>query len=298
MELKTLNTFIEIAQSKPKKTIAVSAAEDLAVLQAISAAISANIVDAVLVGDSKKINQYADEIQFDIRKVQVINELDPIKSAKTAVKFVREGNAHILMKGLLQTADFLRAVLDKECGLRTGSLLSHIGFFELEHYHKVLALTDAAQNMFPELNDKVQIIKNSVNMFHRLGVDNPKVALLAAIEGVNPKMPNTLDAAAITMMNRRGQIPGCLIDGPLALDLAVSAEAAHHKGLKSEVCGDTDLLFAPNIEVANAIYKTFSYLCGASGAACIMGAAAPIVLTSRADSESTKLYSIALTAAL
>ncbi|MEI6089874.1 MAG: bifunctional enoyl-CoA hydratase/phosphate acetyltransferase [bacterium] len=298
MELKTLNTFIEIAQSKPKRTIAVSAAEDLAVLQAISAAVNADIVSAVLIGDVEKIKQYADEIEFDISKVQVINEPEPIKSAKYAVKLVREGNAHILMKGLIQTADFLRAVLDKECGLRTGSLLSHIGFFELEHYHKVIALTDAAQNTFPELGEKVQIIQNSVNMFHRLGVDNPKVALLAAIEGVNPKMPNTMDAAAITMMNRRGQIKGCLIDGPLAMDLAVSAEAAHHKGIESEVCGNTDILFAPNIEVANVIYKTFSYLCGASAAACIIGAAAPIVLTSRADSENTKLLSIALTAAV
>jgi phosphate butyryltransferase len=298
MELKTLNTFIEIAQSKPKRTIAVSAAEDLAVLQAISAAVNAKIVDAVLIGNADKIKQYADEIEFDINQVQVINEPEPAKSAKTAVKLVREGNAHILMKGLIQTADFLRAVLDKECGLRTGSLLSHIGFFELEHYHKVLALTDAAQNTFPELGEKVQIIQNSVNMFHRLGVTNPKVALLAAIEGVNPKMPNTMDAAAITMMNRRGQIKDCLIDGPLAMDLAVSAEAAHHKGIESEVCGNTDILFAPNIEVANVIYKTFSYLCGASAAACIIGAAAPIVLTSRADSENTKLLSIALTAAV
>lgn len=298
MELKTLNTFIEIAQSKPKRTIAVSAAEDLAVLQAISAAVNAKIVDAVLIGNAEKIKQYADQIEFDINQVQVINEPEPAKSAKTAVKLVREGNAHILMKGLIQTADFLRAVLDKECGLRTGSLLSHIGFFELEHYHKVLALTDAAQNTFPELGEKVQIIQNSVNMFHRLGISNPKVALLAAIEGVNPKMPNTMDAAAITMMNRRGQIKGCLIDGPLAMDLAVSAEAAHHKGIESEVCGNTDLLFAPNIEVANVIYKTFSYLCGASAAACIIGAAAPIVLTSRADSENTKLLSIALTAAV
>lgn len=298
MELKTLNTFIEIAQSKPKRTIAVSAAEDLAVLQAISAAVNANIVDAVLIGNAEKINQFAEQIEFDISKVQVINEPEPIKSAKAAVKLVCEGTAHILMKGLIQTADFLRAVLDKECGLRTGSLLSHIGFFELEHYHKVIALTDAAQNMFPDLNEKVQIIKNSVNLFHRLGVANPKVALLAAIEGVNPKMPNTLDAAAITMMNRRGQIKGCFIDGPLAMDLAVSAEAAHHKGIESEVCGNTDLLFAPNIEVANVIYKTFSYLCGASAAACIIGAAAPIVLTSRADTESTKLLSIALTAAV
>jgi phosphate butyryltransferase len=270
----------------------------LAVLQAISAAVNAKIVDAVLIGNADKIKQYADEIEFDINQVQVINEPEPAKSAKTAVKLVREGNAHILMKGLIQTADFLRAVLDKECGLRTGSLLSHIGFFELEHYHKVLALTDAAQNTFPELGEKVQIIQNSVNMFHRLGVTNPKVALLAAIEGVNPKMPNTMDAAAITMMNRRGQIKDCLIDGPLAMDLAVSAEAAHHKGIESEVCGNTDILFAPNIEVANVIYKTFSYLCGASAAACIIGAAAPIVLTSRADSENTKLLSIALTAAV
>jgi phosphate butyryltransferase len=167
----------------------------------------------------------------------------------------------------------------------------------MERYHKVIALTDAAQNMYPELGDKVQILNNSLDMMHHLGYDNPKVALLAAIEGVNPKMPITVDCAAMTLMNQRNQIKNCVIDGPLAMDNAISKEAAHHKGIESEVAGETDLLFAPNIEVANVLYKTFNYLCGATAAACILGASAPVVLTSRADSDKTKMMSIALAAA-
>jgi phosphate butyryltransferase len=297
MEIKSISKFIEIAKTKPLKKLAVAAAEDKPVLKAVAGAMETGAISPLLVGDAEKIKAVAGEIEFDLKDIEIIDEKDSAKAALKAVETVRGGDAQILMKGHVQTADFLRAVLHKEKGLRTNSLLSHIGFFEMERYHKVIALTDAAQNTFPELSDKIKILNNSVDMMSHLGIENPKVALLAAIEGVNPKMPNTLDAAAMTMMNKRGQIKNCIIDGPLALDNAVSKEAAEHKGIVSDVAGDADLLFAPNIEVANVIYKTFNYLCGATAAACILGAAAPIVLTSRADNENTKLMSIALAAA-
>ncbi len=296
MNIKNLNSFIDIAKQKTKKKIAVAAAEDEPVLLAIMDAIKHGLADPILVGNNEKINQIADQIKIDISQLEIINEKDPVKSAKIAVQLIRDNAAQILMKGLVNTADYLRAVLNKENSLRKGELLSHIGFFESPYYHKLIALTDAAQNPAPEFNDKVAIINNSVDLFHRLGIANPKIAMIAAIEGVNPKMQATIDAASITMMNKRKQIKGCIIDGPLAFDNAVSKGAAEHKGIVSDVAGDTDLIFAPNIEVANALYKSFTYFGGATVAAIILGATVPIVLTSRADSDRSKLMSIALAA--
>ncbi|MBX3042436.1 MAG: bifunctional enoyl-CoA hydratase/phosphate acetyltransferase [Candidatus Kapabacteria bacterium] len=296
MELKNLNSFIEIAKQKSHKKIAVAAAEDEPVLLAVDAAYKEGIADPILVGNHDKIKSIADKANIDISKYEFIDENDPAKSAKTAVCLIRDNAAQILMKGLVNTADYLRAILNKELGLRKGELLSHIGFFETPFYHKVIALTDAAQNLAPDITEKVAIINNSVDLFHRLGIMNPKIALIAAIEGVNPKMPATTDAAIITMMNRRKQIKGCIIDGPLAFDNAVSREATEHKGIISDVAGDADLIFTPNIEVGNALYKSFTYFGGATVAAVILGASVPIVLTSRADSDKSKLMSIALAA--
>ncbi len=296
MELKSLNSFIEIAASKPKKKIAVTAAADEPVLLAVAEAKKQGIVDPILVGKESDIRAIADKVGFDLTGVEIINEDNVRNTAKIAVKLVKDGKAQILMKGLISTADFLRAILNKEEGLRTGALLSHIGFFEAPNYHKVIGLTDAAQNIEPTLTEKVGIINNAVDMYHRLGVQSPKIACLGAVEVVNPKMQATLDAAALTQMNRRGQIKGCIIDGPLAFDNAVSKEASDHKGIVSDVAGDADLLFAHNIDVGNVLYKAFTYMAGASVAAVILGAAAPIVLTSRADSDRSKLMSIALAA--
>lgn len=294
--LTSLSDFSKIAKSKEKKTLVLAAAEDNRALDAVAAAKREGLVDAILVGSEVSIIKIAEEIEFDLSGTIIIDEKDPATSCKIAVEQIRAGNAHILMKGLVSTADFLRAILDKEKGLRTGRLLSHVGFFEIDKYKKLLGLTDAAQNIYPDLNEKVGIIKNAVDMFRRLGVDNPKVALLGAVEVVNPKMPSTIDSAAITQMNRRGQIKGCVIDGPLAFDNAISEEATKHKGIVSDVAGDADLIVPPNIEVANSLYKSFTYFGGAAVAAIILGAAAPIVLTSRADSEKSKLSSIALAA--
>lgn len=296
MELKSLNSFIEISKSKPKKRIVVAAADDEPVLQAAVAAMQEGIAEPVFVGNKAKILALADELKIDVANVEIIEEEQPALCAKIAVRLIREGSAHILMKGLIGTADFLRAILDKENGLRKGALLSHIGFFEAQNYHKLLALTDAAQNIAPTLEEKVGIINNSVALFHRIGVECPKIACISAVESVNPKMEATIHAAALTMMNRRKQIKGCLIDGPLAFDNAISREAAEHKGIVSDVAGDADLIFTPNIEVGNALYKSFTYFAGATVAAIILGASCPIVLTSRADSDRSKLMSIALAA--
>jgi len=224
--------------------------------------------------------------------------MQPSTSALAAVKLEALGRdgVDLLMKGLVSTDKYMRAILNKENGLREGALLSHIGFFELDTYPKVLGLTDAAQNIAPDLNEKVEILKNSINAFHRFGIENPKIGLLAAVEVVNPKMEATIHAALISMMNKRGQIKGATIDGPLAFDNIVSKEAAEHKGILSPVAGDADLIMAPEIETANALYKSFTYFAKGTVAAIILGAAAPIVLTSRADTDRSKLMSIALAA--
>ncbi len=296
MELKNLDVFLEIAKNKPKRRMAVGAAEDEHVLGAIRDAVKENIVEPILVGNTTKIEAIAHEIGFDLSNIEIMEENNPAIACKKAVKLIRDGKAEIIMKGLVGTADFLRAVLHKEEGLRKGELLSHVGFFDPPAYHKVIALTDAAQNVAPTLSEKIGIINNTVDLFHHLGITNPKIAALAAVEVVNPKMEATTDAAILTQMNNRKQIKGCVIDGPLAFDNAVSKEAAHHKGIHSEVAGDADMLFVPNIEVGNVLYKAFTYFGGASVAAIILGAAVPIVLTSRADSDRSKLLSIALAA--
>ncbi len=296
MELKSLEVFFDIAKQKTKKKLVIAAAEDEPVIAAVKKATEIGLVEPIFVGNKEKVQSISTQIGFDISNFNFIEENEPAKASKAAVKVVLEGSAQIIMKGLVSTADYLRAILDKENGLRTGLLLSHIGIFQIPAYHKLLGLTDAAQNIAPTFEEKVGIIQNAVDLFHRLGIDIPKVALLAAVETINPKMPATTDAALITMMNRRKQIRGCIIDGPLAFDNSISKEAAEHKGVDSPVAGDTDLLVAPNIEVGNALYKSFTYFANGTVAAIILGAKVPIVLTSRADSDDSKLMSIALAA--
>ena len=202
------------------------------------------------------------------------------------------------MKGLVSTGVFVKAILNKDNGLMTGSLLSHIAFFETPHYHKLLCVTDAALNIQPDLQEKAGIIQNAVGAMHRLGNRLPKVAVLAAVETVNPKMEATVHASMLTLMQKRNQIEGCLVDGPLALDNAVSAEAASHKGIISEVAGDADILVTPDLNTGNVLYKSLIFLGGARTAAVVVGASVPVVLTSRADSDQSKFLSIALAAGM
>ena len=298
MELKKIEDLISLAKSKTTRRLAVAAAADEPVLMAVKNAANDGIVVPILVGETAKIKEIAASIDFDLTGIEIIEEANPAKASVIAVSLIKDGKADILMKGLVATAPLLKAVLDKEKGLRKGGTLSHFTIFESPYYHKLLGMTDAAMNIAPELNDKVAIVNNAVEAYHRLGVKNPKVAILAPVEVVNPKMESTVDAAMLTVMNKRGQIKGCTIDGPLALDNAVSKEAAEHKGIVSDVAGDADIMVAPDLNAANILYKSINFLGGASAAAVIMGAKVPVVLTSRADSERSKMLSIALAAAM
>ncbi|HLW10476.1 MAG TPA: bifunctional enoyl-CoA hydratase/phosphate acetyltransferase, partial [Fermentimonas sp.] len=219
-------------------------------------------------------------------------------SVAIAINLIRNGKADILMKGLIHTSELLKGVIDKQRGLPIAQLLSHVALFQSPYYHKVFCITDVAMNIAPDLETKVKILKNAVNLFHLLGIENPKVAIAAAVEKVNPKMEATVHAAKIKEMNKNGDIKGCIVDGPLAIDLAINREAAISKGVVSEVAGDCDIVIVPDIEAGNMVYKTLNFLGGAKSAAIITGASVPIVLTSRSDDDETKLHSIALASLL
>ncbi|MAE08332.1 MAG: phosphate butyryltransferase [Bacteroidetes bacterium] len=296
--IKHLSSLVDLAKNKIKRHIAVAAAGDYHVLKAIAKAYSEGIIEPILVGDKIVIDKIANEIDFDIKNIEVIDAVDAYEASLIASKLTGEGKAEIIMKGLVSSGLFLKAVLNKEFGLRTGSLLSHIALFETPYYHKLLGVTDAAMNVDPDLEEKIDIIKNAVAVFHGLGNKNPKVAILGSVETINPKMEATMHAATISMMNYRKQIVGCIIDGPLALDGAISQETALLKNITSDVAGDADLILAPDINGGNILYKSLNFLGGASSAAVIMGAKVPIVLTSRGDSDKSKFLSIALAAAI
>lgn len=298
MVLKSLADLLELAKQKETRRLAVAAAADEPVLKAVKNATEQGIVVPVLVGNVTNIKAIAEKIGFDISQVEMHEEPNPAKASIKAVELIRTGEADILMKGLVSTAPLLKAVLNKETGLRKGATLSHFALVESPHYHKLLGVTDAAMNVAPEFKEKVDIINNAVEAMHGIGMLTPKVAVVGPLEVVNPKIESTSHAAMLTMMNRRNQLKGCIIDGPLAIDNAVSKEAAEHKGIVSEVAGDADILMAPDLNSGNILYKSLMFLGGATSAAVIMGAKVPIVLTSRADTETSKLMSIALAAAM
>lgn len=293
---KTIDDIYEAqrAYSGAPKRVALAVAQDSSSLGALLKAESLGIVAPVLIGDKSKILDIVEEKGFVLGQSEILHEADEKACVRLAVKMCHDGEAQVLMKGGVKTPDLLRVVLDKEIGLREGKLLSHFSYFEVPMYHKMLGLTDVAFNIAPALNEKISIVENAVRFMHKLGVACPKVAALGAIEVVNEKMPATIDAALISKMNQRGQITGCLIDGPLAFDNAVSAESARIKKIESEVAGDCDLLLVPNIEVGNVLYKALAFLPQTRVAALVLGASVPIVLTSRSDSEDAKLNSILL----
>lgn len=294
MIIHELTEFVHLAQQKPKRIIAVAAAEDEEVLESIHNALKANIITPLLVGEKDKINSIAESIGFNLDEVEIINCTNPSESARIAVANVKNGQADILMKGLVKTGDLLKAVLDKKNGLRTKKLLSHIAFFQSPYYHKICCITDVAMNISPDLNQKIEILENAVEACHKIGIAIPKVAIAAAVETVNPRMEATVHADRLKHMNISGLIKGCLIDGPFSIDVAVNKEAALIKEIISEVSGDCDIILAPDIESGNMFYKALNFLGGASTAAIVLGASAPIVLTSRADDDLCKLHSIAL----
>lgn len=280
---------------KPKKLV-LAASEDAHSLNAVVSAARKKIIRPVLVGDREKTFGMAEILNLDISKYEFIESSDPLEAISISVKIVHDGKADVLMKGKVGTSDMLKCVLNKDFGLRTGKLLSHFAYFEVETYHKLIAVTDVAMNIAPNLAEKIEILNNSVKVLNNLGIKLPKVAVLGAIEKVNTEMNATLDAALLSKMNQRDQILNCIVDGPLAFDNAISFESAKHKEIKSEVAGDTDLLLMPDIEVGNVLYKSLVFFAKAKVASMIVGAAAPIVLTSRSDSEQAKFDSILLAA--
>lgn len=291
-----LEELISRATQLPSKVVAIAAAEDAEVMEAVAHAINKDLASFILYGDEEKIISLLSTHQIDRsnENLRIVSASSPKEAAQLAVKAVSSKEADVLMKGNVPTATILKEVLNKEYGLRTGSVLSHVAAFEVPGYDRLLFVTDAAMNLAPTIEQKVQIVQNSVAVARSLGLENPKVAPLAAVEVVNPAMQATVDAALLTQMNHRGQIKNCIIDGPLALDNAVSAIAAEHKGIKGEVAGQADILFVPTIEVGNVLYKSLIYFANAKVGAIISGAKAPIVLTSRADSAESKLNSLAL----
>jgi phosphate butyryltransferase len=294
-KLTDLNHLIKT--QKEKRVLVLAVAQDHHALDAAYNALTKNIVDIILVGDLVEIEKLADKYHYNLTKVRIIDEKDKTKAVEIAVKLVNNGEANILMKGNVGTGILLKAVLNKEWGLRSGDLLSHFALFELNNYHKLIALTDVAMNIAPDLQAKVSILKNSVNYLNKLGFQKPKVAVLGAVEMVNEGMPATIDAALLAKMSQRGQIENCIVDGPLAFDNAIDKKSAEMKGIISEVAGDADLLLLPDIEAGNILYKALVFFAKAKVASVILGAKAPIVLTSRADSEESKLNSIILAAA-
>lgn len=284
----------EYANKKGPKKIAVAVAQDEDVLLALKLAVNEKICDPILVGDKDKIIAISKEISFDISNIEIIDEKDGTLACRTAVSLVSSGKANVVMKGLIDTSIILKAVLDKEIGLRTGNILSHAAVFSTDTYHKLFIVTDAAMSIAPNADEKRQIVENTVKLSRALGAEIPKVAVICAKEKVNPKMQATLDAQELVNMQKEGKITDCIIEGPYALDNAISKEAAELKGISGEVAGDADILLMPNIEAGNVFYKALTYLANADNAGIILGAKAPIVLTSRADSDKAKLNSIAL----
>ena len=291
---RSLKEISEAAVQRQAVKIAVAAAADLDVLTAVHDAKRAGIADAILIGDVAQTRRLLEQQGMDAALYEFEHEPDPRLAARRAAALVKQGQAHVMMKGLVGTADFMRAVLDKTDGLGTGRLLSHVVAFEPVGFDRLMLLTDPAINISPDLAQKVQIIENALQVSRALGNLQTKVAMLAAVETVTSSMKATEDAAMIAKMAERGQIKGCIIDGPLALDNAVSLAAARHKGIGGEVAGQADLLVVPNIEAGNVLYKSLVYFANTPLAGIVVGAAAPVVLTSRADSPATKLNSIAL----
>lgn len=293
---KNFSELLSKVSECDKKIVSVAAAQDKAVLEAVKAAKERGIADAILVGDEPKIREIAAELQMDLTGYEIINEPDIVAASLTAVKLVHDGKADMYMKGILDSKTFLKSILDKEVGLRTGKPLSHVCVFEIPGIDRLLFLTDVAFMPYPTLEDKVAIIDYSVNVAKACGIDTPKVAPLAVVEVLNPKMPVTVEAAELTCMNEEGQITGCIVDGPLSLDIAIDKEAAIEKGATNrKIQGDADILLFPDIHAGNLVYKAIVHMVPGVKNGCILtGTKAPAILTSRSDTFETKVNSIAL----
>lgn len=294
MPIRTFAELLVAAKAKGPKTVAVAAGQQAEVMLASLDAEVAGLAEVILVGDSDRIRQIAQEENFDISRMEVIDEPHPREAAWQVMKLVSEGQADIAMKGRVETSDFLRAALSKELGLRTARLFTHVAAFEIPEFDRLIFISDAGVVVAPDLEQKVQIVQNAIYVARAMEISLPRVAVLAATEVVNPKIPTTLDAANLSKMADRGQIEGGLVDGPLALDNAISPESARIKGIKSEVAGYADILIAPDIEAGNVLAKAITYFAQGKMAGVVVGARCPLILPSRSDTREAKLVSLAL----
>ena len=292
--MKSIDDIIKFARERGPKTVSVACCQDKDVLMAIENARKENIVDAILVGDMEKTKEIAKDLNISLDNYNLVDIKDLSEACLKAVELVSTGKADMVMKGLVDTSIILKSVLNKEIGLRTGNVLSHVAVFDIEGYDRLFFVTDSAMNLAPDINTKKQIIENACSVARSLDIKEPKVALICAQEKVNPKMKDTVEAKELEDMYLRGEITGCIVGGPFALDNAVSEEAAKHKGMNHPIAGKADVLVVPDIEAGNVLYKSIAFFAKCENAGLIVGAKAPIILTSRADSEKTKLNSIAL----
>lgn len=296
MYLESFDQLIETLKCNDKKKVAVVAAEDEHALESVFKARNEGIVEPILIGNEEKIREISKNLNEDLKDLTIINVEEPKEAAAKAVELAREGKAQVIMKGKIQTADILRAVVNKEKGLGMGRIMSHIAMHELPNYHKLLAVTDGGMMMYPNVQEKKQIVENAVDIFKAIGYTKPKVGILAAVENVNTKMPETVDADILKQMNINGEITDCLIEGPISYDLVMSKESAEIKGYKSGIVADADILVVPNITTGNILGKSLVYSAEAKMAGFIVGAKVPIVLTSRGSTAEEKYLSLVLSA--
>jgi len=292
--LRSFAELLDAARAGGPASIAVAAAHDPDVIEALQRARELRLAEGILVGKGSEIAALARDAGFELSAGQVVNETDPAAAVRQAIALVREGRAGLLMKGKVATASLIRAVLDRDAGLRTARQLSQVIVFQVPGHTRLMLLTDAAINIAPTLAQKAELCRNAVQAANAIGIEKPNIAALCALEMVNPEMPATVDAAALGAMNRRGQISGCYVEGPIALDAALSRFAAERKGISSPVVENTDIFLAPDIEAANILYRAVVYFAKAESGGIVLGARVPLILLSRAEPPDTKLHSIAL----
>ncbi len=293
----TISSFVELMAEAKKagpRMVAIAAPHEEEILRSAVAAEEEGIANYTLVGDRERIRSVAVDKGLDVSRMMVINEPDPRTAARKVMELLRMGHADLAMKGKIETGDFLRAALDREMGLRVGRLFSHVAVFEIPGFDRLLFVTDSGVVVAPTMEQKVEIVQNAISVAQRLGVKQPKVAILAATEMVNPKIPTTMDAANLAKMADRGQIQGGLVDGPLALDNAISPESVAIKGIKSAVAGSADILVTPDVEAGNMLAKAITYFARGKMAGVVVGAKSPLIVASRSDPHETKLISTAL----
>ena len=292
--MRSFDELLEAARARGPVSIAVAAAHDPDVLEALQRARELRLGEGILVGRENEIRALARASGFDVSASQIVNEPDPAVALRHAIALVREGRADLLMKGKVATASLVRAVLDPDAGLRTGRQLSQVVVFQAPGCDRLMLLTDAAINIAPTLAQKAELCRNAIEVARAIGIEKPNIAALCALEFVNPEMPATIDAAALCAMNRRGQLPGCYIEGPIALDVPLSRFAADRKNIQSPVVEATDIFLAPDIEAANILYRAIVYFAKAESGGIVLGARVPLVLLSRAETAETKVRSIAI----